>query len=104
MLLLEASGTKTNSAPAGNPLIVPAGVAITGCPAVLAAAWQFVSCHGGFPPGSGSIRQMPSTPSVCQKCPPGGVAGVVLFNQTPPRGVVMFCKTIIPSVGVCALL
>src|SRR6476620_10815456 len=98
MVLLDASATNMNCAPTGKPRIVAAGVAITGWLAVLAVVWQFVNCHGGLPPGRGSTRQIPSTPSVCQKWPPGGVAGVELFNQTPPLGVVMFCSTMIPSV------
>src|SRR5579859_1139645 len=98
-LLVDASGTNTNLAPAGSPArAAPDGVATIAWPADLAAPWQFVSCHGGLLPGAASMRQMPCTASGCHQWPPGATFGVELSSQTPPRGVVRAFSSMTPSV------
>src|SRR4051794_13540535 len=96
LLLLEASATNTNLAPAGRPAKPGAGVATTACEAVLAAVPQLLVVKGGFAPGDGSTRQKPSTPSGTQKCPPPAL----LASHTPPRGSVSPLSTIAPSLAV----
>src|SRR5215472_10266489 len=71
-------------------------LATTGCPPDFTAPAQLVSCHSG---PKVSMRQMPSTASVCHQWPPP----LAVVSQMPPEGAVRLPSIITPSVGVvCA--